>query len=99
MGMTPISDARHRFPPDVVRHAVSLYLRFTLGDRDVEELLADSGLDVSYETIRRWVLEFGLQLLATCAPGDILRVELLPVSWTRNHLYRTVLMSRTSALV
>jgi transposase-like protein len=59
--MTPISYARHRFPPDVIRHAVWLYLRFTLSYRDVEELLAERGLDVSYETIRRWVLKFGLQ--------------------------------------
>jgi transposase-like protein len=53
--------ARHRFPPDVIRHTVWLYLRFTLSYRDVEELLAERGLDVSYETIRRWVLKFGLQ--------------------------------------
>ncbi len=59
--MTPIRFARHRFPPDVIRHAVWLYLRFTLSYRDVEEFLAERGLDVSYETIRRWVLKFGLQ--------------------------------------
>ncbi len=51
--MTPISYARRRFPPDVIRHAVWLYLRFTLSYRDVEELLAERGLDVSCETIRR----------------------------------------------
>src|SRR5215471_4037381 len=39
--MKPISYARHRFPPDVIRHAVWLYLRFTLSYRDVEDLLAD----------------------------------------------------------
>jgi transposase-like protein len=38
--MRPISFKRHRFPPDVIRHAVWLYLRFTLSIRDVEELLA-----------------------------------------------------------
>ncbi|MCZ8057424.1 MAG: IS6 family transposase, partial [Microcystis sp. LE19-12.2C] len=59
--MAPISYARHRFPPDVIRHAVWLYLRFTLSYRDVEELLAERGLSVSYETIRRWVLKFGLR--------------------------------------
>ena len=59
--MTPICYARHRFPPDVIRHAVWLYLRFTLSYRDVEELLAERGVDVSYETIRRWVLKFGLE--------------------------------------
>src|SRR4051794_9637498 len=57
--MQPISYARHQFPPEVIRHAVWLYLRFTLSYRDVEELLAERGLDVSYETVRRWVLKFG----------------------------------------
>ena len=51
--------ARHRFPPSVIQHAVWLYLRFTLSYRDIEDLLAERGLDVSYETIRRWVAKFG----------------------------------------
>ena len=42
-----------------MRHAVWLYLRFTLSYRDVEDLLAERGLYVSYETVRRWVLKFG----------------------------------------
>jgi putative transposase len=45
--MTSISYARRRFPPDEIRHAVWLYLRFTLSCRDVDELLAHRGLDVS----------------------------------------------------
>jgi len=57
--MQPISYARHRFPRDVIRHTVWLYLRFTLSYRDVEDLLAERGLEVSNETIRRWVLKFG----------------------------------------
>jgi len=57
--MKPISYARHRFPPKVIRHAVWLYLRFTLSCRDVEELLAERGLTVSNESIRRWVLKYG----------------------------------------
>ena len=57
--MKPISYARHRFPPDIIRHAVWLYLRFTLSYRDVEDLLAERGLTVSNESIRRWVLKFG----------------------------------------
>src|SRR5712692_4747938 len=56
--MPPISYARHRFPPAVIQHAVWTYLRFTLSYRDVEDLLAERGLDVSYETVRRWVLKF-----------------------------------------
>jgi putative transposase len=50
---------RHRFPPEIIQHAIRLYLRFTLSYRDVEELLAERGLDISYETVRRWVLKFG----------------------------------------
>jgi hypothetical protein len=48
-----ISYARHQYPPPVIRHAVWLYLRFTLSFRDVEDLLAERGLDISYETVRR----------------------------------------------
>ncbi len=54
-----ISFARHQFPPAAIRHVVWLYLRFTLSYRDVEDLLAERGLDVSHETVRRWVLKFG----------------------------------------
>ena len=54
-----ISFARHQFPPVVIRHAVWLYVRFTLSYRDVGDLLAERGLDVCYETVRRWVLKFG----------------------------------------
>ena len=57
--MTPISFKRHRFPPPVILHAVWLYARFTLSFRDVEELLAERGVDASNETVRRWFLKFG----------------------------------------
>src|ERR1700686_5311843 len=57
--MMPLSYRRHRFPPPIIQHAIWLYLRFTLSYRDVEDLLAERGLDVSYETVRRWVLKFG----------------------------------------
>src|ERR671933_84526 len=57
--MPPISYARHQFPPVLIQHAVWLYLRFTLSYRDVEDLLAERGVEVSYETVRRWVLKFG----------------------------------------
>jgi transposase-like protein len=53
-----ISFARHQFPPAIIRHAIWLYVRFTLSYPDVEDLLAGRGLDVSYETVRRWVLKF-----------------------------------------
>ncbi len=57
--MQPISYARHQFPPAVIQQAVRLYLRFTMSYRDAEELLGERGLEVSYESIRRWVLKFG----------------------------------------
>src|SRR5215203_3657271 len=57
--MQPISYARHQFPTEIIRHATWLYLRFTLSYRDVEELLAERGIETSYETVRRWVLKFG----------------------------------------
>ena len=50
---------RHRFPQDVICHAVWLYYRFCLSYRDVEDLLAERGVNVSYETVRRWCLRFG----------------------------------------
>ena len=57
--MALLSYRRHRFPPPIIQHAIWLYLRFTLSYRDLEELLAERGLEVSYETVRRWVLKFG----------------------------------------
>jgi putative transposase len=57
--MKPLSFKRHRFPSEVIRHAVWLYFRFNLSFRDVEELMAQRGIDVSYETIRCWTIKFG----------------------------------------
>ena len=54
-----ISFARDQYSPTIIRHAVWLYVRFTLSYRDVEDLLAERGLDVSYERVRRWVLKLG----------------------------------------
>ncbi len=55
--MKPLSFKRHRFPAEVIRQAV--WLCFSLGLRDLEELLAQRGVDVSYETIRCWTIKFG----------------------------------------
>jgi transposase-like protein len=54
-----VSFKRRRFPPEVIRYAVWLYCRFTLSLRDVEERLAQRGIEVSYETIRCWTIKFG----------------------------------------
>ena len=55
----PVSYKRHRFPPEIIAHAVWLYFRFPLSLRLVEEMLLERGIVVSYETIRRWALKFG----------------------------------------
>ena len=55
-----ISYQRHRFPSAIISHAVWLYHRFCLSYREVEELLAERGIIVTYESIRRWCLKFGL---------------------------------------
>ena len=57
--MKQISFKRHRFPADVIRHAVWLYFRFSLSFRDLQDLLAQRGIEVSYETIRCWTIKFG----------------------------------------
>ena len=51
--MRPLSYPGYRFPPDIIQRAVWMYLRFTLSFRDVEELLAERGIIVSHESIRR----------------------------------------------
>ena len=62
--MTKISYAGYRFPPEVIHQAIWLYLRFTLSLRDVEDLLVERGVAVSYETVRRWVNHFGPTIAA-----------------------------------
>ena len=49
----------YRYPPDIIGHAVWLYHRFTLSFRDVEDLLAERGIIVSYESVRQWCGKFG----------------------------------------
>jgi transposase-like protein len=60
-GHDEISHAGYRFPPEIIRQAIWLYLRFTLS---VEDLLAERGIVVSYETVRRWVNHFGPMIAA-----------------------------------
>src|SRR5271156_5707682 len=62
--MVKISYSGYRFPPEIIQHAISLYFRFTLSFRDVEDLLAERGIIVSYETVRRWVNHFGAKIAA-----------------------------------
>ena len=50
---------RHRFPSEIIQHAVWLYYRFNLSCRDIEDLLSERGIEVSYESIRLWCNKFG----------------------------------------
>jgi putative transposase len=62
--MKKISYAGYRFPPEIIQQTIWLYLRFTLSLRDVEDLLAERAISVSYETVRRWVNHFGPKIAA-----------------------------------
>jgi transposase-like protein len=95
--MDQLSYCRHRFPPPIIQHAIWLYLRFTLSYRDVEELLAERGLEVSYETVRRWVLKFGpgiARRLRRCRPRPSDRWHLdemvVRIAGKRMYLWRAV---------
>jgi hypothetical protein len=62
--MKKISHKGYRFPLEIIQQAIWLYVRFTLSFRDVEDLLAERGIIVSYETVRRWVNHFGPMIAA-----------------------------------
>lgn len=57
--MTHVKPSRHRFPMIIVQHALWLYHRFPLSDRDVQELLHQRGIEISHETLREWCMTFG----------------------------------------
>jgi transposase-like protein len=63
-GMKKISYKGYRFPPEIIQQSIWLYLRFILSFRDVEDLLAERGITVSYETVRRWANHFGPMIAA-----------------------------------
>jgi putative transposase len=95
--MRKISYARHRFPPEIIQHAVWLYFRFPLSYRDVEDLLAERGVDVSYETVRRWALKFGrayaAKLRKSRSRSDArwhLDEMFVPINGRRVYLWRAV---------
>src|SRR5205823_9187764 len=95
--MTSLSYRGHRFPAPIIQHAIWLYIRFTLSYRDVEELLAERGLDLSYETIRRWVLKFGPLLARRLRPrrprpGDRWHLDemVVRIAGKRVYLWRAV---------
>lgn len=87
----------HRFPPEVISHAVWLYHRFTLSFRDIEELLAVRGIQTSYESIRRWCLKFPGEYTKSLRKrqgklGDIWYLDevFISVRGNRQYLWRAV---------
>ena len=95
--MQTISFKHHRFPPEIIRNSVWLYSRFTLSFRDVEDLLAERGLDISYESVRRWFLKFGSQIAqnirrARATPSDYWHLDemVIVIRGRRYCLWRAV---------
>ena len=95
--MPNLSYRRHRFPVEIIQHAVWLYFRFPLSFRDVEDLLAERGIDVSYETVRRWSVKFGLayakRLRSSHPPADVrwhLDEMFVLINGKRMYLWRAV---------
>ena len=94
MNTLPVSSLykNHRFPPEIISHAVWLYHRFCLSFRDVEELLAARGVVVSYETVRLWGLKFGPELAKKLRhrqgrPGDTWHLDEVVVTIGGKHHY------------
>ena len=92
-----LSDAGYRFPPDVISYAVWLYYRFPLSLRMVEELLAARGLDLTYETVRRWSVKFGLGIARRIRSTALARGEkwhldevVVTINGKKHRLWRAV---------
>jgi putative transposase len=88
--------SRHRFPAEVISHAVWLYFRFPLSLRMVEEMLAARGIVVSHETVRQWAMKFGQgfanQIRRLPAPGDKWQLDevVISISGRKHWLWRAV---------
>ena len=83
---------RHRFPSEIIAHAVWLYHRFNLSFREVEEMLLERGIDVSYETVRRWVAKFGPAIARGLrrrqpSPGDAWHLDEVRVKIGRDRFW------------
>ena len=87
----------HRFPPEIIAHAVWLYHRFSLSFREVEEMLAERGVIVSYEAVRQWCLKFGQTFAKKLRqrrgrPGDTWHLDevFIRIGGERYYLWRAV---------
>ncbi len=88
---------RHRFPPAIIAHAVWRYCRFALSYRDVEELLAERGVVLTYETVRQWCQKFGQGYAKTLRqrrpqPGDKWPLDevFISINGVQHYLWRAV---------
>jgi putative transposase len=88
---------RHRFPSEIISHAVWLYHRFCLSFREVEELLTERGITVTYETIRQWCQKFGPDYARTLKKrqgrlGDRWHLDevFISIQGERQYLWRAV---------
>ena len=85
-----ISNKRHRFPPPIIAHVVWLYVRFNLSLREVEDLMLERGVDISYETIRRWIVKLGPLIAHVLRrrqprPGDVWHLDEVVVRSRAGH--------------
>jgi putative transposase len=87
----------HRYPVEVISHCVWLYHRFPLSFREVEELMFERGIVVSYETVRRWCAKFGHQYASALRrrqprPGDNWHLDevFIKINGEQNYLWRAV---------
>jgi len=94
---TPNRYKHHRFPGEIISHGVWLYDRFYLSYRDVEELLFERGVIVTYEAIRKWCRKFGQQYVNQLQrrrprPGDKWHLDevFLTIHGERHYLWRAV---------
>ncbi|MEU6889997.1 IS6 family transposase [Streptomyces viridosporus] len=97
VGSTPPSYQGHRYPVEVISHCVWLYFRFPLSFREVEELMLQRGVIVSYETVRRWCLKFGQSYANAlrrrrARPGDKWHLDevFVKINGVRHYLWRAV---------
>ena len=97
MKTQPNSYNGYRYPSEIISHTVWLYHRFTLSFRDIEDLLAERGIIVSYETVRQWCQKFGLNYAKKlrkkqCKLGDTWYADevFLTINGNRQYLWRAV---------
>lgn len=103
MSTAQLSYKGHRYPGEIINHAVWLYFRFPLSFREVEELMLERGVVVSYETIRRWCAKFGQAYVnelrrRRSPPGDRWHLDevFIRINGRQHYLWRSISMATCS---